>query len=277
MWNDGADELRSRMPADESVESAESKTPGGSRLIGKVLPMAVRLWLNTQVEHIEGLAFQLDGSDRQILSGYIPGVSVVAQQAVYRGIALSQISLSAEEVRINLGQVIRGKPLRLLRSFLVSGKVKFTEQDLNTSLQSDLLSEGMCAFWQSLLGMPAVDRELRDCYGPSAQVTQLAERRSVVCIGDQSLTLSLSVRERLESSPDQQYQPIMLRAGVSLESGRLLRLHQPQWLMALGDSRGYRSQALDGFQWDLGSETRLQTLVIETGMLHCEGAVVVNP
>ncbi|MEM9903835.1 MAG: DUF2993 domain-containing protein [Cyanobacteria bacterium P01_D01_bin.44] len=273
----GADELRSRMPADESVESTESKTSGGSRLIGKVLPMAVRLWLNTQVEHVEGLAFQLDGSDRQILSGYIPGVSVLAQQAVYRGISLSQISLSAEEVRINLGQVIRGKPLRLLQSFLVSGEVQFTEQDLNASLQSDLLGEGMCAFWQSLLGIPAVDRELKDCYGQSTQVIQLAECRSVVCIGDQSLSLSLSGRERLESSPDKQYQPIVLRAGVSLESGRLLRLHQPQWLMALGDSRGYRSQALDGFQWDLGSETRLQTLVIETGMLRCEGTVVVNP
>ncbi|MEM9162007.1 MAG: LmeA family phospholipid-binding protein, partial [Cyanobacteria bacterium P01_F01_bin.4] len=270
--------LRTQMQSEgRRLTEITAELARGLGVKSKVLPMAVRLWLNTQVEHIEGLAFQLDGSDRQILSGYIPGVSVAAQQAVYRGISLSQISLSAEEVRINLGQVLRGKPLRLLRSFLVSGEVKFTEQELNASLQSDLLSEGMCAFWQSLLGMPAVDSELRDYYGQSAQAIELAERRSVVCIGDQVLSLSLSAQERLEPSSDQPNQSIVLRAGVSLESGRLLRLHQPQWLMALDDSHGYLSQALDGFQWDLGSETRLQTLAIETGMLRCEGAVVVNP
>ncbi|MEO0457910.1 MAG: DUF2993 domain-containing protein [Cyanobacteria bacterium P01_A01_bin.114] len=284
------------MSIDEKAESVQVDTPvpKGSRLIGKVLPMAVRLWLNTQVEHIEGLVFQLDGTDRQILSGHIPGVALAAKQAIYQGIYLSQIRLSAQEVRINLGQVIRGKPLQLLRSFLLSGEVKLTEADLNASLKSELLSEGMCTFWQTLLAMSAVDQELSEFYHRSAQTIQLTQCQSTVCIGERALTLSLlpgrpvssinpleiNPLDRSSDSPPMgqpMEQPIILKAGLSVESGRLLQLHHPQWLTQSGQATGYLSQALAGFQWDLGSATRLQTLAIETGLLRCEGAVVVNP
>ncbi|NEP18065.1 MAG: DUF2993 domain-containing protein [Leptolyngbya sp. SIO4C1] len=250
-------------------DSPQRPSARGSRLIGRVLPMAVRLWLQTQVDQIEGLTFAIDGTDRQLLSGHIPAVSVAAQQAVYRGIYLSQVALAADEVRINLGQVIRGKPLRLLQAFPVAGEVWLTEQDLNKSLQSALLSEGIAAFWQALLTMPTVSQELAECYGRAAD--RLPAARSQVTIGQGRLTLSLQSAAAVDDYI------AVLQAAVETQAERCLVLRQPQWLSHPQAGSGCPSQALEGFQWDLGSQTRLHRLSVEAGGLRCQGEVMVNP
>ncbi len=50
------------------------------QIIGRVLPGAVRLWLQTQVDRVESLVVELEGRDRQLISGYIPGVVVSAAE-----------------------------------------------------------------------------------------------------------------------------------------------------------------------------------------------------
>ncbi|NJL44881.1 MAG: DUF2993 domain-containing protein [Leptolyngbyaceae cyanobacterium SM2_3_12] len=116
--------------ADEPLSSPDEAHRGGSRLISRLLPPAIRLWLQTQLDHIEGLNFQINGKDRQILSGYVPQVMISAQQAVYRGLHVSQVEVAATEIQVNLGQVVRGKSLRLLQPFPVQGRVSLGAQDL---------------------------------------------------------------------------------------------------------------------------------------------------
>jgi hypothetical protein len=132
------------------VEKASSTQPLGSRIISRVLPPAIRLWLSTQLEHVENLRFEIQGRDREILSGHIPEIALSAQKAIYQGIHLSQATVTASAIRVNLGQVMRRKPLRLLAPFPISGAVELTEADFNDSLQSPLLGEGLYDFLQLL-------------------------------------------------------------------------------------------------------------------------------
>ena len=68
------------------------------RIITKVLNSAIKLWLRTQLNQVSDLDVQIKASDRQLLSGCIPGVSISASKAVYRGIHITEIELYAEKV-----------------------------------------------------------------------------------------------------------------------------------------------------------------------------------
>ena len=103
----------------------------------------MRLWIQSQLDHVESLEFTLQGKDRQIVSGYVPEVSLSAAKAVYAGLHLSQVMATATEIRFNLGQMLRGKPLRLLQAFPIEGQVCLYANDLLASLQSRLLAEGL--------------------------------------------------------------------------------------------------------------------------------------
>jgi predicted phage tail protein len=111
-----------------------------SRIISRILSPAVRLWLRSQVEQVEDLQFQIEGGDRQILSGHIPRVAIAARQVVYQGLHLSQMDLAGTGIRINLGQVLKGKPLKLLEIVPVEGEMQLQEADLNASLRAPILS-----------------------------------------------------------------------------------------------------------------------------------------
>ncbi|NJM99172.1 MAG: DUF2993 domain-containing protein, partial [Phormidesmis sp. RL_2_1] len=151
------------MKSDEVADSGEKSSPQsnnpnarirkkiGSRLISRILPAAVRLWLKSQVDQVSDLSIQIEGCDRDILSGYIPGIAISARQAIYRGIHIKRLQLSAADIRINVGEVIRGKPLRLLKMFPIDGEATMTAADLNASLSSALLHGGLQDFWQQLL------------------------------------------------------------------------------------------------------------------------------
>jgi hypothetical protein len=130
----------------------------GSRLISKVLSPAIQLWLRTQVEAITGLKFQIWGSDREILRGCVPRVEVQAEQVVYQGLHLSQIDLSASQIQINLGQVLQGKPLRLLEVVPVVGTVRLKRADLDASMSAPLMKQALADFL--LLVLHHLDEEL---------------------------------------------------------------------------------------------------------------------
>jgi hypothetical protein len=89
-----------------------------------------------QVSHLE---VQIEASDRQLLSGYIPGVSISASNAVYQGLRVTQIELEAEKIQLNVAAILKGQPLQLSAIVPVVGKLIITAQDLNNSLSSPLL------------------------------------------------------------------------------------------------------------------------------------------
>ncbi|MEO0869762.1 MAG: LmeA family phospholipid-binding protein, partial [Cyanobacteria bacterium J06642_11] len=85
----------------------------GSRLISRVLPVAVKFWLQTQLDDIGTLNFDIQATDRQVLSGKIPGIALLAQRAIYQGVQITDVAVQASDIHINIGQVLRGKALRL--------------------------------------------------------------------------------------------------------------------------------------------------------------------
>ncbi|ALB40897.1 hypothetical protein AA650_10785 [Anabaena sp. WA102] len=109
------------------------------RIITKVLTSAIKLWLRSQLNQVSHLEVQITASDRQLLSGCIPGVSISASNAVYQGLHATQIELQAEQIQLNVASILKGQPLQLSAIVPVVGKLIIAEQDLNNSLSSPLL------------------------------------------------------------------------------------------------------------------------------------------
>ena len=118
-----------------------SPNPNNSKvkIITKVLTSAIKLWLRSQLNQVSHLEVQIEASDRQLLSGYIPGVSIYASNAVYQGLRVTQIELEAEKIQLNVAAILKGQPLQLSAIVPVVGKLIITAQDLNNSLSSPLL------------------------------------------------------------------------------------------------------------------------------------------
>ncbi|MGD1900491.1 MAG: DUF2993 domain-containing protein [Phormidesmis sp.] len=270
------------MPDQPPLEGDEDlQKSGGSRIIGRLLPPAVRLWLRSQVEQVDRLSIELAGRDRQILRGNLPGVSVSAHQAIYEGIHISSVQLSAEDIRINIGQVVRGKPLRLLKSFPVSGEVLLSPADLNASLNSSMLAVGLTLFWQTLSQAPSVAQAIEDRHGPLALQSDMVLAAPTVKLGNGCLGLSFypCVEGVLAE------EPIVLGTKLTVASKQYLQLNSTVWLSQLDDLNrladpspvGEPIPSLEGFQWNLGQDTQLTQLDIRPHQLICAGTITVQP
>jgi hypothetical protein len=236
-----------------------------SRVITTVLSPAVKFWLRSQLEQVEGLQLVIEAGDRQILSGCIGRVFVSAQKAVYRGLHISQVCLAGEQIRTNLRQVLRGQPLRLLEAFPISGEVLIYEADLNASLRSSLLGNAVTDFLLTLL-----KTETKSGYKlfQAAQTLNIQEPR--VCIKDGQITFSATFESETHSLP------VVLHTGLLLENRNRLRLHSLRWQLAeAGSVEAFQSS--DELEFDLGPEVSLETLILEAGQIRCQGQIMVTP
>ncbi len=256
---------------------ASSEETGGSRIIGRILPAAVRLWLRSQVEQVEDLSLQIGGRDRDILTGYVPSIAISAQNAIYQGIHISQLQLSAKDIRINVGQVMRGKSLRLLQIFPITGEVMLSAADLNASLNSALLTQGLQEFWQQLIQHPAFAQAVEVRYGPLPLQPDLCLQDAQLRVANQCLGLSFYPHSQGQTAE----QPVILGTDLAVVSGHLLQLRLPHWLenlALLGNlSQAIPIDSLEGFQWDLGGDTQITKLALQRDQLLCHAQVMVNP
>jgi hypothetical protein len=243
----------------------------GSRIISRILPPAIRLWLSTQLDHVDNLVFRIEGRDRDILSGHIPEVSLSAQKAIYQGIHLSQAAVKASEIRVNLGQVIRRKPLRLLAPFPVSGDVLLTATDLNYSLQSPLLGEGLYDFLRLLAESQAEAAHLQTILAELPARTVLPNYQPSASITADGITL------RLLPGEGQTLPPIAIATQLVIKDGHRLCLENPHWLSEMDAARTTPLPALHGFEIDLGPEVTLTQCEIQADQLSLAGTVRVLP
>ncbi|BAU11233.1 hypothetical protein LEP3755_17260 [Leptolyngbya sp. NIES-3755] len=248
---------------DREPTEMEESTGKRSRLISKVLAPAVRLWLRSQVEHVEDLHVEITAGDRQILSGYIEQLEISAKNAIYQGLALNQIQLTGQNIRVNAGQIVRGKPLQLLEPIRIQGSVLLEEADLNTSLKAPLLKAGVTEFLQTLLrsGTAGIsnDRDL------NLQNLTIQLRSQQVVLG--ATLISDSGNET----------PIAIRTGFALAAPNLLKLVNPQWLPHAAAKRGLPLSDLDGYTFNLGDETEIHELAIDPEKVTCQGKLIVLP
>lgn len=252
------------------VQTSQASRLKPSSIISTVLSPAVRLWLRSQVERVEDLQVKIEGSDRLLLIGHIPRVAVSARHAVYQGLYLHQLRLIAQQIRINLGQVLKGQPLRLLEPVPVYTELLLQEADLNASLQAPLLANALTELLVSLSqpGKPGNTSPLTR--HPSIFSTlkdqQIAWER--IEIGSGELTI---IGVYSDYSDDRI--PIVLRASLQVDNRNKLRCDRLQ----IQETLGLAAPDLQGFQIDLGPDVDIEELTLSPGQLVCRGRILVSP
>jgi LmeA-like phospholipid-binding len=243
--------------------AATTPTPVARGLISRMVAPAIELWLKSQVERVEQLQVTIQAGNRQLLSGTIPQLTLLAQNAVYQGLHLSAIDLTGQNIRVNLNQVVQGKPLQLLEPIAVNGTIVLQEADLNTSLAAPLLANAVKLFLLDLLRSNNLDAitEDGDLNLQNLQLRLFPDR----------LTLKADL-----ISQSGQATEIAIRSGLRLTQPNQLQLHQPQWLPHFNAKRGLPLQELDGYPFDLG-ETQLSELTIGADRITCIGQLLVQP
>ncbi len=223
------------------------------RLVTNVLTAAIKLWLRTQVSNIEQLQIDIQSSDRQIISGCIPSVSIVASCAVYQGLHLSFVDLVAKNIRINIGSVLKGEQLRLLETVPVEGELSQLSEDLSASLSSTLLSTALNEVLVKLL--------------PEHKENSKSTSWQKVTIKDGRLFIS-AIWEQ-ENNP----QPLDICIGLKLLSPHELHI-APIYITS---NTKTLLESSDGEYIDLGSDIEIQDLDLRNGRIVFRGRINVKP
>lgn len=240
-----------------SLEMAEAVGAASERgLIPRVLQPALHWWLSSQLEAVTGLEIEIQGGDRQILRGYLPHVRVAATSASYRGIQLRQAAVQAEQIQINLGQVLRGKPLKLLAPVPVRGELVLSQDDLNASLGAPLLQSGL----RELLKL--LDQRGLGKAGVNLQEWQLLHTQGELGAGCLKLVFSM-----VNAQGEQADWHLMTH--VRLQDERTLCLENLHWQ---GEHDSHPRVAID-----LGEGVAIQELQLEAGALRVQGMICIYP
>ena len=212
------------------------------------------MWLRSQVSQVDTLHVDIAGGSRQILGGTIPRVAVVAAGAVYQGLSLGSIDLIAENIRVNLPQVMRGQPLRLLEPIAVVAEAKFTEVGLQASLAAPLLSQAITDLLTQILAAHPHQAN----WTIDWQQIQIA-RQELILQGN--LTTG------------GQTAPIQIAMGIDICDGHILDL-DPLVISCPLDLPGSN---ITSHRIDLGADVQITQLHLTTGELICQGQIQVNP
>lgn len=239
-----------------SHSNPQKKSSRKIRIFTKVLTTALKLWLRSQVSQISQLEVEIKANDAEILSGCIPWVSIFANGAVYQGIHLTQVQLTAENIRINIGSVLKGKPLQLLETVPVFAELSIEESDLNASLSSTLLSDAL----------KDVIAEILPEYSSNSKLISwqkvIIEERKILLSGDISQGGTSSISNSIE-----------LNIGLSLLSPQKLKLSP----VRVNKSGGMTTIANHKEEIDLGENVNIEYLKLNRGIIACKGRINVNP
>jgi len=233
----------------------------GSNLIGKVLAPALRFWLRSQVETVKTLELDIEGQDGQILRGHVPGVQLNTEQALYRGLQLGKVLLRGENIRINIGQIIKGKPLRLLEPIQVWGTVQLSAQDLQASLTSEVLSSAL----QELLVALLQNQGIEDAPQRLAAYTFTWQ---AIALQEQGFTL-----QGWTALGQEKPAPLVIRAQLSLGDGKTLYLRHLnlEGVPILGSGN------IADITLDLGTDVELEAINLSSEELSCLGHLLIRP
>jgi len=234
-------------------KNSQAKGANQIRVITNVLTQAVKLWLRTQVSRVSQLEVDIKASDRQLLSGRIPWVSISASDAVYQGLHITRIQLVAENIQINIGAVLKGQPLRLLATVPVVGELIVEEKDLNSSLSSELLGTALNEVLVKLLPEYCLK---------SKQITW-----EKIILENHRIILAAIVTCPSENTP------LEISLNLDLLSNHELRLSHIQ---VLQNSSSLVEGKAD-YYLDLGSDVEIQELKVIPSHLVCRGKINVNP
>jgi hypothetical protein len=243
-------------------------SPHRRGLIHRVLEPAIRLWLRSQVESVSSLAVHLEGSDRQILSGYLPLVQLNTQKVVYQGLHLSQMELRGHNLRINIGQILKGKAFRLLEPIRIDLNVTLHAEDAQACLQSALFQAAIIDALKLLVG-----EQISEALGHEMAPEALKLINPSLLLLDNSLRFSTE----LYTHKGEKSVPVALKTALVLNNPHTLALDCPEWLPTPNAKRGLPLSDLQGYAFDLGPQTQIQFLQITPQGLSIQGQMTVLP
>lgn len=218
---------------------SESTPRQGS--LATVLAAAVRWWVRSQLDTADTLQIQFGARNRDLLRGCIPQIDARAERVVYRGLHLRGAIARADNLRLNLRQVLHGQPLRLLEPLPVTLDVRLHEGDLNASLASPLLQAAVRDLFRHILP-PNTDLA-------SARIHLRQNALHLVATRPQAIALTTHLHRR---------------------DGHRLQLHAPT--LEVGDRR----QTFPDLDVPLDSDVQIQRLVCDRGELHLSGRLLVR-
>ena len=228
-------------------------------IISRFLTPAITFWLKTQLEQVEDLDIKISAGDTKILRGKIDQVSLTTTKAIYQGIHVNQASVKTEKIAVNLGGVLRGKPLKLLQPIFVDGEIKLGQNDLQTSLQSPLLRQGLIDLVYLLLEEEAIDNHQNI-------LSKYEFHWEEITIYTEKFTLKATlINEQAEKFP------LVLTSNLALENSNILSLNPIQ----IEGIPEIPMIVLNEFSVDLGTDVEIQTLELSATQLSCQGKVKV--
>jgi hypothetical protein len=235
-------------------------------VIGKLLSSAVKLYLRSQVESVEDLQVKIAGKNKQILQGYIPQVLLSCDRAVYQGLHLSQVQLDGTDIAVNLSEVIKRQPLKLLEPVFVEIKLRLNAADLQASLNSALLQSGLSDLWQIVLSPQATtDSDYRDLE-LARELAKLAVKWQNMAIANSQLKLVGIYQDTLGET-----KTLALSTAIDLANAHTLCLSS---LKITSDLLNGNFE--DRLEIDLGTDVSLQELTIESEQILCRGKIRIN-
>ncbi|NEQ37887.1 MAG: DUF2993 domain-containing protein [Okeania sp. SIO3I5] len=257
--NQNLPELYQISDSDVAVQNQdEISTKKKSRIVSRFLSPALKFWLKSQLDQVEQLKVHIEGGDRQIITGKIPQVSVTASNVIFRGLHLTEVKLSATGIRINIGQIIKGKPLKILKSFPIFGQIKLLQSDFNASLKSDIFAEAIIDFLTPLLPPDFIE----DIEQPISLYDQKAE------ISTGNINLFANFLSKFDEKI-----PFNLHTDLKLATSCKLLLENLNFHVLQKSNYDFSNT----IKIDLGSDVKLQELTLESGQLVCQGSLIVKP
>ena len=229
-------------------------------MITKLLSTAVRFYLRSQVSQVEDLQVQIKGKNRQILTGYIPEIFLSCSKGIYQGLYLRKIAVNGHNIAINLPEILKKKPLRLLEPIIIQVTLGLDAKDLLLSLESDLLQSGLTDLWQIILNsQPEIALE--------PQSINSAITWTDIAIINQELHISGTYQ-----SSQGELNNLDLFTEVSLANSHTLCLfplrikHEPNKIQHL----------VEKLEIDLGNQINIEKLGIEAEQILCAGNITVE-
>jgi len=236
------------------IESSSSNTDHKKiRIITKILTSAIKLWLKSQLNQVSHLEVQIQASDRQLLSGRIPGVLIAASGAVYQGLWITQVELEAKNIKLNVASILKGQPVQLLEIVPVVGKLILEPQDLNNSLLSPLLLTAINDLLVAILAESSLN------FKPMIW--------KKITLDNQLLMLSGLPM----SDPDGSCFDIYL--GLELVNGQKLQLRSVQ----VKTDQEVILERNSPYIINLGTDVDIQEIPLTSEQLTCYGSINVNP
>jgi hypothetical protein len=231
-----------------------------TEIISKILTPALKLWLRSQLDQVEDLEININAGDTQILRGKINSVFLKTTLAVYQGIHVRKVEVATEKIGVNLGGMVRGKPFRLLQPILVSGELEVTENDLNRSLCSSLLSQGL----KDLVGLLLEEKGY----------TEVEKMLANYELTWQNLTLNADkfILNGIVTDSQGNTNQLILCSGLELSNLQTLSLN-PIYIEGIPEIEDF---SLNQFTVDLGSDVQLQQLSLSEQKIYFLGKVKVN-